>query len=148
MVIALSSTRIHNFSNQLFLPPLLFSVLFVFYHILWPLLHGVGYSMYSHKWSILSILTTWTGTQEPLRPPKQLFFRLGSWKNILYTFIFQIFNHFTFEVFILGNVFTKGIVFIQSIIRDKIWGKYSKKNYKTQKNVNLDPVYMGWGTPV
>ena len=34
MFIALSSTRIHNFSNQLSLPPLLFSVLFVFYHIL------------------------------------------------------------------------------------------------------------------
>ena len=49
MVIALSSTRIHNFSNQLFLPLLLFSVLFVFYHILWPLPRGVGYSMYSHR---------------------------------------------------------------------------------------------------
>ena len=50
---------------------------------------------------------------------------------ITYTnhFKFQIFNHFTFQV--LGNVFTKGIILFQSMIRrDKIWGKYSKKNLK------------------
>ena len=42
MVIALSSTRIHNFSNQLFLPPLLFSVLFVFF-----LSHSVAVAAWS-----------------------------------------------------------------------------------------------------
>ena len=60
--------------------------------------------------------------------------------TIIYTnhFKFQIFNHFTFEV--LGNVFTKGIIFIQSMIRDKIWGgKFKKKltSIKHKKHVNL-----------
>ena len=40
---------------------------------------------------------------------------------------FQIFNNFTFEV--LGNVFTKGIIFIQSMKRDKI-GENIQKNLK------------------
>ena len=57
--------------------------------------------------------------------------------------MFQIFNHFTFEVFILGNVFTKGIIFIQSMKRDKIGGNIQKK-FKTikhtkKKHVNLVP---------
>ena len=48
-------------------------------------------------------------------------------------FKFQIFNHFTFEVFILGNVFTKGIIFIQSMKRDKI-GENIQKKFKTIKH--------------
>ena len=58
----------------------------------------------------------------------------------LNVFKFQIFNHFTFQVFILGNVFTKGIIFIQSMIRDKIWGEKFKKKFKSikhKKHVNL-----------
>ena len=49
-------------------------------------------------------------------------------------FKFQIFYHFTFQVFILGNVFTKGIIFIQSMIRDKIWGEKFKKKFKSIKH--------------
>ena len=61
---------------------------------------------------------------------------------ITYTnhFKFQIFYHFTFQVFILGNVFTKGIIFIQSMIGDKIWGEKFKKKFKSikhKKHVNL-----------
>ena len=61
---------------------------------------------------------------------------------ITYTnhFKFQIFYHFTFQVFILGNVFTKGIIFIQSMKRDKI-GENIQKKFKTikhkKKHVNL-----------
>ena len=53
-------------------------------------------------------------------------------------FKFQIFNHFTFQV--LGNVFTKGIILIQYMIRDKIWGEKLKKKFKRikhKKHVNL-----------
>ena len=37
-------------------------------------------------------------------------------------------------MFILGNVFTKGIIFIQSMIRDKIWREKFKKKFKSIKH--------------
>ena len=56
---------------------------------------------------------------------------------ITYTnhFKFQIFNHFTFQV--LGNVFTKGIIRIQSMIRDKNLGEIFEKSIKRKKHINL-----------
>ena len=64
MFISLASTSIQNFSN--------WHALFVFYHILYPLRHGVGY-----RWSILNFFITRCAGN-----PQTIFVSLGSWKNI------------------------------------------------------------------